>query len=1504
MADSTYSGTYWNSRKIADDAELDAWMADAHRPPPPTPLGPPSPTPAQQQQQQQANAPQPRGAIVNIEKTIRDTANAGIANVVQGIMNRPKYVGDFEGAGQQLLGVLQILGSLPAGGGQALIEAAEKFRPGVEHEVAIKGGPAGQATLTGSIRTVLGMPALMMLNPETRKAIAQNPIAAAEELNKDMTYGEIFDLIGQALPWLKIAGVAGKGLRGGGGAKGEPLGPNQPAGPPSVESRALPPHEEAIVTPPPSASSAFETRLRAAKAQGPEAYARVVAEELYDVMRNTQRSPNIADVLRERYAQEGPKALPPGPETKALGMGELDQPQNRGPLMTPPPPESSSAATRLRAAEAEGPLGVAREMRRALEEAPNLTETLDRTLKESEAVVKESLGAAGQRTAARKARAAEEPPAPKAEAPPEGAAPTGEAEAPRAQAAGALKDLSPDEIDAVMGTLDMMHTELKEAAPGARHLVTDEYGKVEGGLRQPSTYPSFMDSMVTRRTRENADRLMKAIDDIHAGKTEGPLHDALIKYARENWENWAGRWGQMGSVDPSLLARMALGAAAGGTQGDTPEERIRNAFIGMGLGGAMSKKVATRLAQVYRESGLADESGAINFDKFRPTRARVTDAEQPYQPNYTRITATPEVTRLMKQIHRAVRDDILEARGETRSNELRVREAVDMIKSGKMTPERVLSLGDREMLTDSEYTAARMLHVKAAEHFEALEKRVLANDATVSDAEFFNALSVSGAMGRNVLVARERIAQAQQSGNIRVGGENIRYRPEDIANLATEIMPGTKAKDIATMLGNLTTREQFERIGTWTSLFPRMLLQGVYFSYLSGKAAARNVAGNLTMMGLAPVERGIGRFMPMWGDARPGILPGEATQMARALGESLIDNLRMVKNLDAIQEAARKTGVDAGVFKSERRQPAGEQFVQALTDNDNLAALGHYYDNVTTFPGQVLDRTDVMSKTVNGQIALATEAYRQATFEGLKGDAFEARVQQLRDQPALMSSEARRRSADFADKQTFTQEFQSSLLRAIARGPDNEWANLVYRSFIMPFFRVTARMTEAGMERLPGLNFLTKSFWNDWNAGGVQRQMAQARVVSGAAMLGTVIYLESQGVITGNAPKDPFKRQIWEKAGYPERSWWDPISGKWRSYDGLGPLTTVVAAGADTSMAARKLGTEQYGRLFGSYILSGLNSLDSRTFTQSLSRLMDVVASENDDSKVEKGLDFIRRQMAGWLKPGLVREIESLGDPEIRKVLRDGAMPEGSFAQEFDTLMNEVRSGWPGFSSAKDAEGNDLVPMARDRVTGEPTIVESWPFNPFPGRTPKDIPVTMFDGTKTGVYAELRRLNGASLQEWPQWLAGQRPQPDYGLDPVGPRAGGGVRMTRQEQDRWAVLFTQVVKDPNGENYAQAMKRLMESEQYFRESDGSVGSDGGKAKALRRLDEGFEKTTREALFGETRTAEGQPGKLERMVLESQAERKLQQVPTAQQPDMRKAVQDALDNLRGLPNSLTR
>jgi hypothetical protein len=119
----------------------------------------------------------------------------------------------------------------------------------------------------------------------------------------------------------------------------------------------------------------------------------------------------------------------------------------------------------------------------------------------------------------------------------------------------------PDEAVVDRQVLLMMLGDLEQAAPGSRFLLTDDVGKVTGGLREPSTYPAWMGELVSRRTRQNAGRLatlIKAMLDGVIPSKDIALARDIGRFAVRHREQFYGRWGltprEEIALDPEHLA--------------------------------------------------------------------------------------------------------------------------------------------------------------------------------------------------------------------------------------------------------------------------------------------------------------------------------------------------------------------------------------------------------------------------------------------------------------------------------------------------------------------------------------------------------------------------------------------------------------------------------------------------------------------------------------------------------------------------------------------------------------------------------------------------------------------------------------------------------------------------------------------------------------------------------------------------------------------------------------
>ena len=119
-------------------------------------------------------------------------------------------------------------------------------------------------------------------------------------------------------------------------------------------------------------------------------------------------------------------------------------------------------------------------------------------------------------------------------------------------------------------------------------------------------------------------------------------------------------------------------------------------------------------------------------------------------------------------------------------------------------------------------------------------------------------------------------------------------------------------------------------------------------------------------------------------------------------------------------------------------------------------------------------------------------------------------------------------AVDFGRYQTNTQPITGSILGRL----DKVFNNPMLKVY-MPFMRVVSNTFGAANERNPFTFFLTPRFWKNWNAGGVQRDLAMARVTMGAGWGYVITQATNNGYITGAGTFGSYKeRQLAEAQGW------------------------------------------------------------------------------------------------------------------------------------------------------------------------------------------------------------------------------------------------------------------------------------------------------------------------------------------------------------------------------------
>lgn len=816
------------------------------------------------------------------------------------------------------------------------------------------------------------------------------------------------------------------------------------------------------------------------------------------------------------------------------------------------------------------------------------------------------------------------------------------------------------------------------------------------------------------------------------------------------------RAGEAGKIETSLLARMAVGAVIGGTQGDTPEERVAFMLLGMGLGTVASRRVAK--AFIARIKG-------------DPATEPILDPSLPKTPGFRQIDLTPSVERIINEVAPGDKASIGRVLG--------------------ATPEEVLSRED-------------LITAKKAE--QATWKRVqeLSSDIRsgqiVKPGDLKAALALARTLRDNVEATGRRIGATGVKGL-----ERTKVAKEKIMELAREWDPSTSEQTLAAAISDLRTLEE---VGLFARLYyavPEALTEAMYGTMLFGKAVVKNAVGNVPMIPISIVDRSIAQLFrtgprAAWTDAQMGTV---------AFWEAVQEQFRLVRSWEALGEQARAVGsthaevmprgFEALADISRQFGPESqftEHFARGLERLHSLANIG---------PG-VLQRTDGMAKAMHGRIGIQWEAIQKAQREGLSitdGDSFWTRVGELVNDYSLLDADQLVRVKRHRDRMTFTQEFEGSFMQALQAGPEDPWLNFFYRMTFAPFVRTPVRLMEVGAEYTPGLNLAAKAFRDDYRAGGLDRSIAMSKLATGTLVLGSFGWLSAQGLITGNLPTFKEGGVAVEHAGRPAQSFWDPLAKKFRSFKGMEPLTQWISTAADVSYLVGQLPEKDAMRLITAYTVAVSNNLNITAFMQSVSEFLDVAKNGRTDSQWEKSLEFIRRRLTVFI-PAAVKEATK-GD--LERVVLTGAFdedksPSAAMHRELRALIDEYQRGF-GVSPGEPGKP-PFLKVKRNMFTGDVLRDDTWPFNPFTTRPAQLDPWA----------AEIRRMNGAGLKPVPDWL-GHEDAADIGMQerPTSP----GVRLIPQEIDRWEVLMTKEVTS-NGKKLTDSLNELVTSERYQRFGD--------------------------------------------------------------------------------------
>jgi hypothetical protein len=595
--------------------------------------------------------------------------------------------------------------------------------------------------------------------------------------------------------------------------------------------------------------------------------------------------------------------------------------------------------------------------------------------------------------------------------------------------------------------------------------------------------------------------------------------------------------------------------------------------------------------------------------------------------------------------------------------------------SDKAEITRLLSLPVGSTVNAEERATLIMLENSAGQNLAQKMTEVLANRTPEAEQAYMNAeIMLRQAMGARKATEAEAGRSLRISG-VSLGVDDRLVKNFDVLSERLKLSGGRdefysnlgKMKDLLAEEPDMV--KAFEQIQkkTLTRKLSDALLELNVNSLLSGTTAIKNVASNVFSTAYAFVEKaaaiGVNKVI---GDGNASVT--ELKEFASAFPGGVTDGWRVaLKKME--------NPVAAGV-KIPERIPAisGDAFNQSGILGTGLDVLG----KAVRLPTTILSKTDELAKVTNYSMQMRAYAYRDAAAKGLEGVERTNHIMEfMKDPPdavrAVVQNEAR--------TVTFTQELTpwlDNLNKFLKSVPGN------VGKFIAPFSNISCGMIDAAVQRNPLLAPFTDKFQAAFSAGGIQREMAIAKVATGATAMTIGGGLAMNGLLTGAGPVNPAARRAWEATG--KQPYSIKVGDEWVSFEKLEGVSPLLKMAADIHEIggyipeARKDGNMSDLAVASAFLVG--HSMTPEVITKSMTDFLEAY----DDPKKFK--QYLAKTAAGVVPfSGTQRAITRLNDPTKRSTrLEQGA-------SLWDNIVTQVKSTTPGLSK-------DLPPQ-RDWLSGD-----------------------------------------------------------------------------------------------------------------------------------------------------------------------------------------------------------
>jgi hypothetical protein len=496
---------------------------------------------------------------------------------------------------------------------------------------------------------------------------------------------------------------------------------------------------------------------------------------------------------------------------------------------------------------------------------------------------------------------------------------------------------------------------------------------------------------------------------------------------------------------------------------------------------------------------------------------------------------------------------------------------------------------------------------------------------------------------------------------------------------------------------------------------------------------AKNIVGNTAFGAYMLPERLIASGI---GKGRNFIFKGgeEAIQLnevyAQAMG--MLQGIREGGSI-AVTAFKKNEPTDA-LSKIENFRNGRDTFDVSFGDSATAQALNNamkYWGGFVTTPSRALMAEDEFFKAVGYRMELNALVTREANKEYsnlIKNGVDETTAAQqaatlhekLLVEPTAEIEEA---AKSMASTVTFTRELEEGL-----QGAQRFLKDTPVLKIFFPFVKTPTNIAMEAMSRTPIINFTSPRFWADYNAGGIQRDMAMARVALGSLIVFGAGSYALDGKVTGYGPMRSEDKAALEGTGWQQfsfvfnRSDVSPeLLAQYKeitqvketpdkvyvSYAGIEPFSSMMSISATAGEYAMVDGSEvDMEKLMMGATLGLYQYTSEQPMLQGYGELMKMFSSKANDapSMLYNVMAQVSKQTSSYVIGGspagayssFIASIERIVKPE-KSLVMEAVSPD-----DVNLISGAEKGFWEAFAQAKSRNPltSDTLPVQLDAITG------------------------------------------------------------------------------------------------------------------------------------------------------------------------------------------------------------